>query len=335
MPGLAETSAAYRKFFVLVLLLAGMVAIAMLPDDDAITLESIQPVESGQLTSADMQPFEKNAVNFLTKLNYWSETDRSDLPDACGLYEFPCLDKIGTCILQNLVETEEGKITPRTQVCSCFAKSYQAITEIPGHSDMQVQCPFHCVAAIFKIAARYVSTVNGPVGPVLHCNTVMNSLSIESFGNKNSVIDGSDEVDSMIMTSINETEVTEAAEAFRLQLNKARHELCSNFPTFSEAAKIIYAKSGLASEGTIEYRIELALGGETFYVRIAKLSKYHQLVNPVESRTYNDTENLLGRFRVMSTVPEPCSKEITHQLAVSASGPRLSQILAFRKVYNL
>ena len=319
----ASRSAGFRFILIASLLFAvTMILLVQLasPAKDLISTESLTEIQSGQLTPDDMSPFEASAVDVLTRFEYWSETDRSDLPDACGLYEFPCLDRIGKCVQENLVDTEDGKITPRTQVCSCFAQAYQAITELPGHPDLQVQCPFHCVATIFKIAERYVSKSNGPAGPVLHCAEVMRALSVESFGNRNSMISGDGEMDSLAVTPINEPSVLEAAEAFRLHINQARSENCKALPAVTGDLKVIYAKAGLASEGSTEYRIEVALGGDVFFARIARLPKFHQLIDPFDRLKFNDTDNLLGRFRIMSCVPAPCSTAAVDQLAVSASG---------------
>eukprot|EP00291_Cryptomonas_curvata_P021447 CAMPEP_0172165968 /NCGR_PEP_ID=MMETSP1050-20130122/8708_1 /TAXON_ID=233186 /ORGANISM="Cryptomonas curvata, Strain CCAP979/52" /LENGTH=308 /DNA_ID=CAMNT_0012836501 /DNA_START=61 /DNA_END=983 /DNA_ORIENTATION=+ len=275
---------------------------------------------SNRLSAAEMRPFEENAVKVLTQLKYWSEQDMSDLPDGCGLHEFPCLDRIGTCILENLVDTEDGKVTPKTQVCSCFALAQQAIEKLPEQSNVVIQCPFHCVAAILKIAQRYVSMANGPVGPSLHCADMMHALSVQSFGNRNSMIADDGNLDSLSVTPTNDPAVALAADAFRLHVNKARSEECPALAAFPDTATVVYAKSGLASDGGAEYRMEVSLGaGELYFARVASLPKYHQLINPLEQALFNDTANLLGRFRVMSSTPAPCSQDPADRLAVSAT----------------
>ena len=41
---------------------------------------------------------------------------------------------------------------------------------------------------------------------------------------------------------------------------------------------------------------------------------------PAASAALNDTDNLLGRYRVMKLVPEPCANAVEQQIAVSQTG---------------
>ena len=274
-----------------------------------------------QPTQADVEPFSENAVKILTDLNFWSQVDSSDLPESCGLSQFPCVDKIGSCLLDNLVKTPDGKLTPRTQACSCFTKGYQEQIQIPGRPDISIGCPYHCTESILKIAHRYIAGINGPRGPKLRCKTLMAALAAEDFGNRNGAIATDGDQDSMTLLPVDAPGVTAAADAVRVLINRGRQRECPMLPAFPDPPAVVYAKRGLVSEGREEFRLELLLGGrDVYFARVAHLPRDEQLVDPAAAAALNDTENLLGRFRAMKLVPEPCANAVEQQIAVSQTG---------------
>jgi hypothetical protein len=196
----------------------------------------------------DVEPYSKNAVKILTEFKFWSQADSSDLPESCGLSQFPCVDKIGTCLMENLVKTADGKITPKTQACSCFTKGYQELIEIPGRSDISITCPFHCVESILKVAQGYIAAVNGRRGPPLRCKTLMRGLAGAEYGNSNGVIADDGDLDSMGVLPVNDPGVVLAADAVRVLINNGRREKCPVLPAFADAPAVVYAKRGLITE---------------------------------------------------------------------------------------
>ena len=284
----------------------------------------LQEYDSGlvsQPTQADVEPFSENALKVLTELNFWSQVDNSDLPESCGLSQFPCVDKIGSCLLGNLVKNANGQLTPKTQACSCFTKGYQEQIPIPGRPDLSIGCPFHCAESILKVAHRYLAGANGPRGPRLRCKSLMSALASEDFGNRNGAIATDGDLDSMGVLPVDVPGVAEAADAVRVLVNRGRQRACPALPALPGPPEVVYAKRGLASEGREEYRLELLLGGrEVFFARVARLPRDRQLVDPAAAVALNDTADLLGRYRAMRLVPEPCANAVEQQIAVSRTG---------------
>ncbi len=94
---------------------------------------------------------------------------------------------------------------------------------------------------------------NGPIGPSLHCADVMHAFSIQSFGNRYSMIADDGNLNTLSVTATDDLPLALAADAFRLHVNKARSEECPALPAFPDNATVVYAKSGLASDGGTEY----------------------------------------------------------------------------------
>lgn len=211
-----------------------------LEDSDASMIQ--EPVQK------DVEPYSENAVKILTDFKFWSQADSSDLPESCGVSQFPCVDKIGTCLMENLIKNSDGKITPKTQACSCFTKGYQELIEIPGRPDISITCPFHCVESILKVAQNYVSTINGRRGPPLRCKTLMRGLAREEYGNRNGAIADEGDLDSMGVLPIDDPDVTRAADAVRVLINSGRRTDCPVLPAFAETPAVVYAKRGLITE---------------------------------------------------------------------------------------
>jgi hypothetical protein len=316
------------------LLLSGLIVFLVFSPSDSST-ESIltsnhkpsklfeETYGSYRLESESSDIVQINAVDLLSKFKYWSEQAQSDLPDACGASKFPCVDKIGSCVFASLVKSENGKITPRTDACACFATAFRA-ADTSGDPTLLATtnepCSFHCISAILKIAEQYVSTSNGRDGPFLQCSSIMNTLAVDTYGNRNSMVSDDGNTDAFSLIPMDNPAVLSAAEAFRLHLLKFRLENCPDHANSADPATVVYSKSGLITNGRSEYRMEVAIGDEVFIVRIAHLPKNEELVDPMENRLFNDSSNLLGRFRVMSTTPQPCSVDFADKLAVSASG---------------
>ena len=150
--------------------------------------------------------------------------------------------------MENFVKAADGKITPKTQACSCFTKGYQELIEIPGRSDISITCPFHCVESILKVAQSYITAVNGRRGPPLRCKTLMRGLAGEEYGNRNGVIADDGDLDSMGMLPVDDPGVVRAAEAVRVLVNNGRREACPVLPAFADPPAVVYAKRGLITE---------------------------------------------------------------------------------------
>jgi hypothetical protein len=237
-------------------------------------------------TQKDVEPFAESAVKVLTEMNFWSHVENSDLQEACGLSQFPCVDQIGRCILDNMVKTSEGKMTPKTQACSCLAEGFQKVIQPPGISDVSISCSFHCVEAIFKIAQFHTSEINGQLGPTLQCKSILDHMAHVEFGNRNGFIADDGNLDSMEVVSVKDPKLAISADAVRVFINKERRQSCPMLPVYTESANVVYAKQGLVTEGREEFRMEVLLGDDVFFTRISHLPRADQLVNPVDAARY-------------------------------------------------
>ncbi len=64
----------------------------------------------------------------------------------------------------------------------------------------------------------------------------------------------------------------------------------------------------------------MVFGNDVVSARIAKLPRRDQLIDPAMQSQLGDTDNLNGRFLLVSSVPAPCEDGVQEQLAVSAEG---------------
>ena len=77
---------------------------------------------------------------------------------------------------------------------------------------------------------------------------------------------------------------------------------------------------GMVGNGNSQYKLEVVFGNDVVFSRLAHLRKCQQAVDPCTLMALNDTDNLDGRFQLMSSTPCPCDDAVPEQLAVSVAG---------------
>lgn len=268
-------------------------------------------------TDEDAESFKAAAEEALGSIAI-TDLSKTDLADTCGVSLYPCAQKVITCAESKLVKTDKGGITPLTGACDCFSHGITGSIAVPDKPDAVFTCSFTCVDSLLKFTAQYVADANGANGASLTCD--INSFAANEFGNKNHYIATPTDNDPMEAVSIDDPTVLRAAEALRININSARLAKCPEKKPYEEEGKIEYAKKGLTAQGKSQYRMEVVFGTDAVLGRIAHLPRSEQVVDPGTQAALNDTENLNGRFVLMSITPGPCDDAVEEQLAVSASG---------------
>lgn len=268
-------------------------------------------------TEKDADTFKEKAESALAALGV-TDITKTDLPDSCGLAMYACTDKILSCAQSRLIKTEKGEVTPLTSVCNCFVRGATDSIPIPGQTSTVFTCPYTCVADLTSLAAKYVSDANGPTGAGLTCD--LSSISNSAFGNKNKYISTPTDTDQLEAVPIDDPKVQRAAEALRININSVRLAQCPATQPYDTPGTIKYAKKGLSADGKSQYRLEVVFGSDAVFARIAHLPRSQQVIDPGTQSQLNDTQNLNGRFVLMSSTPGPCDNAKADQLAISVTG---------------
>ncbi len=247
------------------------------------------------------------------------DVSKTDLGDSCGMSLYPCAQKIIPCASSRLIKNEKGEITPLSSVCNCFTRGFTESIDIPGKEDVDFTCPFTCVESLLSFTAQHVAKANGDSSSnALSCD--LSALADSSFGNKNHYIPTDADNDPLENIPTDDPKVQRAAEALRLSINADRLANCPAMKPYEEAGRIAYAKRGIATDGKSQYRMEVVFGNDVVHARIGHLPKSDQMIDPSSQLALNDSENLNGRFALLSSTPKPCDSAIGEQLAVSAEG---------------
>ena len=279
--------------------------------------ESDTPVTIEGPTEKDADEFKTTGESALATIGITDAT-KTDLPDSCGLSMYACADKILNCAESRLVKTDKGEITPLTSVCNCFVRGATDSITIPGRNNVVFTCPYTCVSDLMSLAAKYVSDANGANGAQLSCD--LSDIANAAFGNKNKYVPTATDTDPLENVPIDDPDVELAAEALRINFNSARLANCPATQPYSTPGTIKYAKKGLSADGKSQYRLEVVFGSDAVFARIAHLPESHQVIDPTTQAQLGDTDNLNGRFVLMSSTPGPCDNAIGEQIAVSETG---------------
>jgi hypothetical protein len=268
-------------------------------------------------TIEDAQLFVTAAQTALASISI-PDVSTTDLGDSCGIALYPCAEKIIGCADSNLVKNQDGGITPLTSACDCFVRGFTESIDIPGRQDAVFACPFLCVAGIMRLASQHVADANGPAGAKLNCD--ISGLASQTFGNSNSYIATSTDTDRLETVPIDDPDVLRAAEALRINFNAARLVNCPATKSYDQPGTIEYAERGMVGDGKSQYKLEVVFGSDVVFARLAHLEESEQTVDPSSLMALNDTDNLNGRFKLMSSTPGPCEDALPEQLAVSVAG---------------
>ena len=247
-----------------------------------------------------------------------SDISKTDLGDSCGISLYPCAKKIIGCADSRLVKNQNGEITPLTSACDCFVRGFAESIEIPGNQDVVFSCPFLCVAGILRFASEHVAETNGASGAKLDCD--ISDLASRTFGNQNHYISTAMDTDLMETVPTDDPDVLRAAEALRINVNAARLHNCPATKSYDEPGMVEYAKRGMVGDGKSQYKLEVVFGNDVVFAHLAHLGWREQTVDPSSLMALNDTDNLNGRFKLMSSTPGPCEDAVPEQLAVSVAG---------------
>ena len=270
-------------------------------------------------TDEDGESFKAAGEAALAKISI-TDVSKTDLADSCGLAMYACAAKIVDCAESKLVKGTDGKITPLTSACNCFVRGYTESIPIPGKTDVQFDCTSTCVESILSQVQGYVSDTNKEGGSALNCDAEMKKLDDAEIGNKNGYIASETDNDPLEVMPVDDEKVVRAANALRISINSQRQKNCPAKHLYDEAGRIVYAKRGIVSDGTGQYRLEVVFGNDVVHGRVAHLPKRKQSIDPTATAALDDPDNLDGRFQLMSITPEPCADGIPEQLAVSESG---------------
>jgi hypothetical protein len=296
----------------------------MLTFEFVLQFTSLDEEESGASpTAEDVASFKAAGTDALATIGV-TDLSETGLEDSCGVALYACARKIIGCADSRLVKNAKGEITPLTSVCNCFVRGYTDTIDIPGNANVDLTCSYSCVDDLLKFAAKHVADANGANGAQLTCD--LSDLASKAFGNKNQYIPSEGDTDSMVAVSIDAPEVKQAAEALRINFNAERVAKCPAMRSYDEPGTVKYAKHGIAEDGKSQYRLEVVFGNDVVFARIAHLPRSDQLVDPTMQAQLGDTDNLNGRFLLVSSVPAPCEDGVPEQLAVSAEGESLSVV---------
>ena len=231
---------------------------------------------------------------------------------------YACASKILSCTESRLVKTDKGEITPLTSACNCFIRGATDSIVIPGHNNVVFTCPYTCVSDLVSLTAKYLSDANGPAGANLNCD--LSDISNSAFGNTNKYIPTATDTDPLVTVPIDDPRVELAAEALRINFNSARLAGCPATQPYSAPGAIRYARRGMSADGKSQYRLEVVFGSDAVFARIAHLPEGRQVIDPTTQAQLDDSDNLNGRFVLMTSTPGPCDDAVGEQLAVSATG---------------
>jgi hypothetical protein len=275
------------------------------------------PAEISGPTEKDADTFKTKGESALAAIGV-TDVSKTGLPDSCGLAMYACADKILICADSRLVKTSTGGFTPVTSVCNCFVRGATDSIPISGETNKVFTCPFACVSDLMSMAAKYVSNANGPTGSSLTCD--LSEISNAAFGNKNKYIPTAADTDSLEMAPVDDSSVQRAAEALRININSVRLAQCPATQPYDAPGTVKYAKKGMSSAGKGQYRLEVVYGSDVVFARIAHLPRSQQVIDPGTQARLHDSENLNGRFVLMSITPGPCDNAVAEQLAVTVTG---------------
>jgi hypothetical protein len=278
---------------------------------------ALEPLAITGPTIEDAELFMAAAQGALASMSI-SDASMIDLGDSCGIALYPCAAKIIGCADSNLVKNQDGEITPLTSACDCFVRGFTESIEIPGRQDVVFSCPLLCVTGILSFASQHVADANGVSGARLDCD--ISNLGPSTFGNSNSYIATSTDTDRLETVPIDDPGVLRAAEALRVNFNAARLVNCPATKSYDEPGTVEYAERGMVGDGKSQYKLEVVFGSDVVFARLAHLGVNEQTVDPSSLMALNDTDNLNGRFKLMSSTPGPCEDALPEQLAVSVAG---------------
>ena len=279
--------------------------------------EEDEPATLTGPTVEDAETFKQAAEDALGTISI-PDVSKTDLGDSCGIALYPCAQKIIPCASSRLIKNEKGEITPLTSACNCFTRGFTDSIDIPGKEDVDFTCPFTCVESLLSYTAQHVASANGVGGSTFSCD--ISALGASTFGNKNHYIPTATDNDPLENVPTDDPKVQRAAEALRLNFNSDRLANCPAMKAYEEPGRIVYAKQGIASDGKSQFRVEVVFGNDVVHARIAHLPKSEQMIDPASQFALHDTENLNGRFVLVSSTPKPCDSAVGEQLAVSAEG---------------
>ena len=268
-------------------------------------------------TIEDAEMFKTAGQDALATISI-SDISKTDLGDSCGIALYPCAKKIIGCVDSRLVKNQNGEITPLTSTCDCFVRGSTESIEIPGKQDVEFSCPLICVAGILEYTSKHVADTNIASGVKLSCD--LSDLAARTFGNKYHYIPTISDSDQLELIPVDDPYALRAAEALRMNFNAARLINCPATKTYDVPGKVQYAKRGMVGDGKSQYKLEVVFGNDVVFARLAHLGESRQTVDPSTIMALDDTDNLNGRFQLMTSTPGPCEDAVPEQLAVSASG---------------
>ena len=119
------------------------------------------------------------------------------------------------------------------------------------------------------------------------------------------------------MVSAADPLVLQAGEAVRQAFNAQRKTECTSLDPYNTSGAIQYAKRSKDSNETVFYTLEIVLGGDAVFARVA--------MHPRSPGS---------KFQLISSFPGPCEYGVQDQLAVSAHGTCLSVMHAMTTVFR-
>jgi hypothetical protein len=113
-----------------------------------------------------------------------------------------------------------------------------------------------------------------------------------------------------VLISVADPLVIQAGEAVRNAFNAQRKATCSSIGLYNTRGAIQYAKKAVQSNGTVLYTMEIVLGDDAIFARVALLP------------------NKVGaKFQLILSIPGPCESGVQEQLALSALGTLIHPML--------
>jgi hypothetical protein len=276
-------------------------------------------------TIEDAESFKKAAEDALVSISI-DDISNTTLADSCGLALYPCAQKIIGCADSRLVRNSNGEVTPLTSACDCFIQGFTESIEIPGKLDAEFSCPFACVENLLGSAVGFVASANKESGAMFTCD--LSDLASRTFGNKYRYIPTATDSEPVEIVPVDDFHALRAAEALRMNFNAARLANCPATRSYDEPGKIQYAKRGMVGNGLSQYKLEVVFGNDVIFARLAHLDESAQTVDPSTLMALNDTDNLNGRFQLMSSIPGPCEDAVPEQLAISVAGAASARAVA-------
>jgi hypothetical protein len=122
-----------------------------------------------------------------------------------------------------------------------------------------------------------------------------------------------------VLISVADPLVIQAGEAIRNAFNSQRKTKCTSMKRYNSRGAIQYAKKLVQSNGTVLYTMEIVLGNDAIFARVALLP--NQAV-------------ISSKFHLILSIPGPCEGEVREQLAISALGtqtPALAKAVVSRR----